>query len=175
MCPILLKQNGTLIRRPRWRARACEMGGAGGARPRAWFAWFEAEYLSRRYWGLRPLAPQLCSCQRRERKRSLPRSAASKAIRHRDDHLRHAERHKRQPPPTTRTKAFFFGAPLPFLWARPKKWGGTWVSQGLALLCPPPQRGGNCLQAQPGLRNWRGEGAVLGGGGRFSGAYTRWR
>ena len=27
-------QNGTLIRRPRWRARACEMRGAGGARPR---------------------------------------------------------------------------------------------------------------------------------------------
>ena len=25
-------------------------------------------------------------------------------------------------------KAFFFGAPHPFLWARPKKWGGTWVA-----------------------------------------------
>ena len=33
-------QNGTLIRRPRWRARASEMRGAGGARPRTFFAPF---------------------------------------------------------------------------------------------------------------------------------------
>ena len=165
-------QNGTLIRRPRWRARACEMGGAGGARPRTLFAWFEAGCLVRRYWGLRPLAPPIMLLSAVRAKRSIPRSAVSKAIRRRDDHLRYAERHKRQPPPTTRTKAFFFGAPLPFLWARPKKWGGTGPLAGAFR-----QRGAQrlCIQTQPGLRNWRGEGAVLGGGGRFSGAYTRWR
>ena len=52
-------QNGTLIRRPRWRARACEMGGAGGARPRTFFVRLGTLCLSRRYWGLRPLAPYL--------------------------------------------------------------------------------------------------------------------
>ena len=181
MCPILLKQNGTLIRRPRWRARACEMGVAGGARPRTWFAWLGTLYLSRRYGGSAPLPPgaarpldsphytwgrmrrdsffplqtfrpapragvgmvcgcgnaafaalagyvahcaSLCSHPAPRAKRSNARSAMSRAIRHRDDHLRHAERRKRQPPPTTRTKALFFGAPLLFLWARPKKWGG---------------------------------------------------
>ena len=75
----------------------------------------------------------LCSHPAPRAKRSNARSAMSRAIRHRDDHLRHAERRKRQPPPTTRTKALFFGAPLPFLWARPKKWGGK-GPQGLALL-----------------------------------------
>ena len=66
MCPILLKQNGTLIRRPRWRARACEMGGAGKARPRGWFAWFGAGCLPEGYLGAPPPCP-LFACQRRER------------------------------------------------------------------------------------------------------------
>ena len=37
-------------------------------------------------------------------------------------------------------KAFFFGAPHPFLWARPKKWGGTWVLQGPAPAYFTPRR-----------------------------------
>ena len=174
MCPILRGKMGLkYAARAGGRGRAKWAGRAEPAHGRILRGW--GHYTCRGvYGGLRPLAPPIAHLVPRA-KRSNARSAVSKAIRRRDDHLRHAERHKRQPPPTTRTKAFFFGAPLPFLWARPKKWGGTWVSQGLALLCPPPQRGGNCLQAQPGLRNWRGEGAVLGGGGRFSGAYTRWR
>ena len=60
MCPILLKQNGTLIRRPRLRARASEMGGAGGARPRTWFAWFGAGVLVAAFiGGSAPLPPGL--------------------------------------------------------------------------------------------------------------------
>ena len=56
MCPILRGKMG-LDTPPALGARACEMGGAGGARLRGWFAWFGAGCLSRRYWGLRPLAP----------------------------------------------------------------------------------------------------------------------
>ena len=149
-------QNGTLIRRPRLRARASEMGGAGGARPRTWFALGGTARLSRRLLGAPPPCPLgFCAAVPRA-KRSNARSAMSKAIRHRDDHLRHAERHKRQPPPTTRTKAFFFGAPLPFLWARPKKWGGTGLLAG-AFSLRGAQR--NCLLTaawppQPGLTVW---------------------
>ena len=35
-----------------------------------------------------------------------------------------------------RSLAFFLGAPLPFLWARPKKWGGKGFYKGLPLFCP---------------------------------------
>ena len=66
MCPILLKQNGTLIRRPRWRARASEMRRAGGARPRTWFTLGGTPRLSRRLLGAPPPCP-LFACQRRER------------------------------------------------------------------------------------------------------------
>ena len=62
-------------------------------------------------------------------------SGASEAVR-----LRLAESRKRQFAPPMRTKAFFFGAPHPFLWARPKKWGGTWVLQGPAPAFFTPRR-----------------------------------
>ena len=45
--------------------------------------------------------------------------------------------------------AFFFGAPHPFLWARPKKWGGKKVCRGLALaLRPAAQSAALCHRAQ---------------------------
>ena len=92
------------------------MGGAGGARPRTYFAWLGTLCLSRRLLGAPPHCP-LFACQRRERKRSLPRSAMSKAIRHRDEQSRNTETRKRQFAPTTRTKSVFL-------------WGATPVSLG---------------------------------------------
>ena len=90
---------------------------AGGARPRAWVAWFGAGCLSQRYWGLRPLAPRFMLPPAARAKRSLPRSALCKAIRHRDDQSRNTETRKRQFAPTTRTKSVFL-------------WGATPVSLG---------------------------------------------
>ena len=70
MCPILRGKMG-LKYAARAGARASEMGGAGGARPRAYFAWLEALCLSRRYWGLRPLAPRASARQCRERSEAM--------------------------------------------------------------------------------------------------------
>ena len=105
-------------------------------------------------------------------KRSNARSAAGKAIRRRDDHLRHAETRKRQPPPPTRTKAVFSLESEGFLFDKTKRNLSEAPSREPSLSAA---RSASASLPQPGLRNWRGEGAVLGGGGRFSGAYTRWR
>ena len=41
---------------------------------------------------------------------------------------------------SSRRLALFFGAPHPFLWARPKKWGGKGFYKGLPLFCPAARR-----------------------------------
>ena len=137
------------------------MGGAGGARPRTWFAWFGAKCVSRGYFGGFAPLPSGAACPADSPRYTLGRmardsffpletyrpalragvgefggrgsaafgatgdsgaycklSGESEAFR-----LRHAGTRKRQFAPPMRTKAFFFGAPHPFLWARPKKWG----------------------------------------------------
>ena len=51
----------------------------------------------------------------------------------RDDHVESTSRRTAARYASTRSVAPFFGAPLPFLWARPKKWGGKGVCWGFAL------------------------------------------
>ena len=51
----------------------------------------------------------------------------------RDDHLAATSRFEKARSASGLRPAFFFGAPLPFLWARPKKWGGKGVCWGFAL------------------------------------------
>ena len=54
----------------------------------------------------------------------------------RDDHVESTSRRTAARSASTRSVAFFFGAPHPFLWARPKKWGGKRFYKGLPLFRP---------------------------------------
>ena len=54
----------------------------------------------------------------------------------RDDRVESTSRRFAARYASKRSLAFFFGAPLPFLWARPKKWGGKGFYKGLPLFCP---------------------------------------
>ena len=126
-------QNGTVIRRPRWRARASEMRRAGKARPRTWFTLGGTPRLSRRYWGAPPPCPPFVHVVPRA-KRSNARSAMGKAIRHRDDHLRHAETRKRQFAPTTTAKAVFSLESEGFLFDKTKRNLSVLGRRGLPLL-----------------------------------------
>src|SRR5699024_866278 len=92
--------------------------------------------LVERLSGAPPPCP-LFACQRRERKRSQPRSALGKAIRQRDDHTRHAETRKRQHPPTACTKAVFSLESEGFLFDKTKRNLSELGSRdGKPLLCP---------------------------------------
>ena len=115
-------QNGTLIRRPRWRARASEMRRAGKARPRGVVRGVWSGVLVGRLSGAPPPCPPRASARQcRERKRSNARSAMSKAIRRRDERPRHAQSRKRQHPPPTRTKAVFSLESEGFLFDKTKR------------------------------------------------------
>ena len=97
----------------------------------------------------------LATTQRRERKRSQPRSAMGRAIRHRDDRPRtSAHSHKRQhPPPTSRQSAFLWRLPRPFLLAQDQRNAlGTRTAGAFAPASrTPPQR--ICIQARLGRHN----------------------
>ena len=99
--------------RARWAERAEPAHGRG---LRGW-----GHYTCRGvYGGLRPLAPPIAHLVPRA-KRSNARSAMRKAIRRRDEHLRHAGSPKSQPPPTTRTKAVFSLESEGFLFDKTKR------------------------------------------------------
>ena len=58
----------------------------------------------------------------------------------RDDHVESTSRRTAARYASSRRLALFFGAPHPFLWARPKKWGGKGFYKGLPLFCPAARR-----------------------------------
>ena len=106
--------------------------------------------LSRRLLGAPPPCPLgFCAAVPRA-KRSIARSAMSKAIRHRDDHLRHVETRKRQPPPTTRTKAVFSLESEGFLFDKTKR-NLSEMGRRDVRPCIPPPAGGPQANA-PGRR-----------------------
>ena len=65
----------------------------------------------------------------------------------RDDHVESTSRRTAARYASKRSLAFFFGAPPPFLWARPKKWGGKRFYKGLPLFRPAAQ--GAALRPRP--------------------------
>ena len=122
-------QNGTVIRRPRWGRGRARCAGRAEPAHEGWFALGGTPRLSRRYWGLRPLAPWASARQCRERSEAMHGRRCNELIHRRDDHLRHAETRKRQHLPTTRTKAVFSLESEGFLFDKTKRnpSGKSWV------------------------------------------------
>ena len=150
MCPILRGKMG-LDTPPALGARASEMGGAGGARPQTWFAWFGAGACRGVIGGSAPLPPGLLRGSAASVSEATHGRRCRKLIHRRDDHLRHAETRKKQFAPPTRTKSVFLWGATPVSLGKTKEMG--W-HLGLAgpcpAPCPPPRCGGLCRRTQSG-------------------------
>ena len=129
MCPILRGKMGL-----KYAARAGGAGerdGRGGRSPPTdgFCVVWGGVFVERLFLGAPPPCPLFVHSVPRA-KRSNARPAMSKAIRHRDDHSRHAETRKRQFAPTTSTKSVFLWGATPVSLGKTKEMGWHWPPRG---------------------------------------------